>query len=694
MTTRPSFALELLEPRALLNSAPVIGVYLDVCISLARQTPSGETVTWSYDELLEKSEATDADNDPISFYVSFFDQVPWARGSITNGGEALTSTQPLDSLPASSPYFIKPGEALVFSPIMYGRSSMPIRINAYDGVATSIAFYLATFTDLGSPGGGGKAGGSGGSDGGDGGGDGGGGGGGNGGGNGGGGGSGGGGGGTVIPPYVNLPITVDITKQNRGFDMGFEDLVALAGVSNVDLASGEVSLSALANGVMLVNGQAAAPGVALHAGDTFRWETQENRTLLDAFTLRLTPKKGAPIDTPFRVRQPNFWDPGVGPFEIPADRAVSGVTNELGYEVRSWRNEQNEGVLEIRGPRDAVTGLPGDVRQIDLNASFLVQPLFSDPVVFRSGIDGDVYLAYSLEEGGVVISKLTIHSDLGVEVGEGRLDAAITGADARYSQFIPLPLAGETGRQIIAARNEFTGAITIFTQRATARTSSWSGLDVADALFNNDQPSVNLVGRLIGYRTPWGGWNLAGLDDTGKLRTIWTGSADGAVYTSDLSRISNGPKFNGGLSAYITPWNGINLTAQTSDGSLLVTWWVPAFGGNWTISNFSTLFGGAKLTSLVSYTTSWNALNIVGIDEQGKLRVYWWEPTRAGDPVRDVWSLDTLAPAGFKQGGTLSVAFDDASGQIRIYGISETEDRPTSLRWEPGDAGRWSFDEA
>ena len=82
------------------------------------------------------------------------------------------------------------------------------------------------------------------------------------------------------------------------------------------------------------------------------------------------------------------------------------------------------------------------------------------------------------------------------------------------------------------------------------------------------------------------------------------------------------------------------------------------------------------------------------VDESGQIRVYWWEPTRAANPATDVWSLDTLASAGFKRGEKLSVSFDQTSGRIRIYGPSNANDLPTSLSWAPGDGGRWSFDEA
>ncbi len=676
------FGMESLEGRALLNAAPEVGSTVAVSVSLARLAPNGETVSWSYDELLYKSGAFDSDGDPISFFVSFFSEIPWTVGQVSNG------TEPLDivnhdpnALPPDSPYFIRSGESLVFSPVMHGRSSVPLRVVAYDGQASSTQFYLAAFTDLGSPGGGGKAGGSGSS-----------------GGTGGSGGSGGGTSGPGLPtevhPYVNLPITLEITKEKRFFELTYDELVTLSGTSNSDLASGTLSLASLSNGIAKLNGVAAKPGDKLKAGDVFRWETTENRVLLDAFTVRLQPAKGDPIDTPFRVRQPNFWDVGVGPFEIPADRSISGVTNAQGFEIRAWRNADNESLLEVRAPRDPSTNLPGDLRQYDLFQSFQVLELFSDPLLYRSTIDDNVYLAYSLQDGGTVIRKLTVSPDLSISLGDNLLTSSITGAGDRFTQLIHLPLAGENSRTIIAARNEFTNDLKLFTQTRVGLSSPWRGVDIDDALFNNNQTPANIVGKIIGYRTAWGGWNLAGLDDKGNLRTVWTGSPEGDIFASDLSRISNGPKFTGGLSAYITPWNGINLTGQTADGSLVVTWWVPAFGGNWTISNFSELFGGAKLTSVASYTTSWNALNIVGVDESGQIRVYWWEPTRAANPATDVWSLDTLASAGFKRGEKLSVSFDQTSGRIRIYGPSNANDLPTSLSWAPGDGGRWSFDEA
>ncbi|MBL8760624.1 MAG: hypothetical protein JNL50_04910, partial [Phycisphaerae bacterium] len=57
-----------------------------------------------------------------------------------------------------------------------------------------------------------------------------------------------------------------------------------------------------------------------------------------------------------------------------------------------------------------------------------------------------------------------------------------------------------------------------------------------------------------------------------------------------------------------------------------------SFGGTWKQDNLTITFNAPTLRagSVTSYVSSWDGLNIVGIDNTtGKTCVYWWSPTNA-----------------------------------------------------------------
>lgn len=155
-------------------------------------------------------------------------------------------------------------------------------------------------------------------------------------------------------------------------------------------------------------------------------------------------------------------------------------------------------------------------------------------------------------------------------------------------------------------------------------------------------------GRLVSYVTSWNGLNIAGLDEDGNIWAVWTSpEMDGRWTSSNLSEITQTPALRGGLTPYLTPWGGINLAAVNADGETVVTWWVPSFRGLWARNNFTREMGFAKLRaeSVSSFVTPWGGLNITGLDDDGRVVVFWWAP------ATNEWQLARLNMDGDDDGG-------------------------------------------
>lgn len=141
-------------------------------------------------------------------------------------------------------------------------------------------------------------------------------------------------------------------------------------------------------------------------------------------------------------------------------------------------------------------------------------------------------------------------------------------------------------------------------------------------------PTPAFSTRLNAYVTSWNGLNLSGLDESGNIWSVWTAPGLGGWSASDLSAITGAPKLVGALTTYVTNWGGINILGVDENGDTSVTWWVPEFEGDWRQNNFTAEFGGAPLVpgSVTSYVTPWSGLNVAGLDRDGRIVAYWWVP--------------------------------------------------------------------
>ncbi|NUQ51482.1 MAG: peptidylprolyl isomerase [Phycisphaerales bacterium] len=146
------------------------------------------------------------------------------------------------------------------------------------------------------------------------------------------------------------------------------------------------------------------------------------------------------------------------------------------------------------------------------------------------------------------------------------------------------------------------------------------------------------------------------------------------IATRDL--IPNGktmPTWVGDITTYVTSWNGMNVAGLDSDGKIQVVWWAPGLSA-WTTDNLSDLTGAPAITgTLTSYLTSWGGINLAGTDAGGKLNVTWWVPGSnwVTNNLTDQFSGPTLVTTSVSSyvtpWGGLNITGLDANGKINVY---------------------------
>lgn len=219
-------------------------------------------------------------------------------------------------------------------------------------------------------------------------------------------------------------------------------------------------------------------------------------------------------------------------------------------------------------------------------------------------------------------------------------------------------------------------------------------VDISADLESQGQTTPNLTG-LTSYVPSWDTWHLAGVDTDGKIQSIWINTNNPSFTkwrANNLSAITGAPAVSGQLAVTLTSWGGINLTGLDASGNLLTTWWIPRFGGQWAVSNLTTLYSGPQLVggNLTAYTTPWGGINYVGLDAGGTVRVYWWIPRFEGQ-----WAVSPLLPAGtpptsIPTGALTSSA--SSAGTLNVYGTN-VDGHVLRMAWEPGPGNVWEIED-
>lgn len=239
---------------------------------------------------------------------------------------------------------------------------------------------------------------------------------------------------------------------------------------------------------------------------------------------------------------------------------------------------------------------------------------------------------------------------------------------------------------------------------AYAATPSASGMILYSRDANGTWTFRNLTTELAGatkitseitvFNSTDGITHIAGLNAGGEVviyRQVRTGQTVTWEYrnlsTQDLTPQSlTTPSFVGNLISYVTTWNGLNIAGLDTDGNIQTVWWAPGLT-NWTTSNLSVITGAPKLVSgLTAYLTSWSGINIAGIDVNGDVTATWWVPEFQGNWQNS--NLTTLFSFPKLIGGQLS-SFVAPWGGLNIAGRSN-EGKLSVYWWAPG-LTNWNY---
>lgn len=208
-------------------------------------------------------------------------------------------------------------------------------------------------------------------------------------------------------------------------------------------------------------------------------------------------------------------------------------------------------------------------------------------------------------------------------------------------------------------------------------TGAWPAQDLTATI---DAPG--LTGDLTTYQPSWGSIHLAGLDARGHAINYWTApSLNFEWQFSDLTELFDGPTMSGGLTGYVAAWDGLNLAGLNSSGEVVVYWWAPGLE-DWQTINMTEEFDGPTLSGqLTAYVTPWGGLNIAGLDADGHIVTYWWAPGLERWFVSDI--TDAASGPAMAEGVSAAVTTD---GFINLFGF-DGSGALTMLRWNlPADS--------
>lgn len=284
------------------------------------------------------------------------------------------------------------------------------------------------------------------------------------------------------------------------------------------------------------------------------------------------------------------------------------------------------------------------------------------------GVDfDDQLLEFYLDEGEQPM--LRVQSDSGGVASTQNL-AAKAGFVGRVIDMTPFTWAG-TVHLALTDQNHHLWLLTA----SNLGTGTWTGTDLT-ALIS----APGLTGDLTHYSPSWGAIHLAGLDARGHAINYWFVPGSTPTWQfSDLTDLFSGPLMSGGLTGYVTGWDGLNLAGLNSSNQVVVYWWAPGLS-NWETINMTTTFSGPTFTGqLDAYVTPWGGLNIAGRTSDNKIYTYWWAPGLGGNwvvsNISEAASSSTVATYGTEvvvsTDGGINIAFLDDASKLHM------------LRWTP-----------
>ncbi len=193
--------------------------------------------------------------------------------------------------------------------------------------------------------------------------------------------------------------------------------------------------------------------------------------------------------------------------------------------------------------------------------------------------------------------------------------------------------------------------------------ANWNFVNLADdQLRDNGQAVPKFASSLTSFVTPWGAMNVAGLDANGHLRVIWWAPGLDNWVSSDLTEILGSTPLAGDISAWVTPWGGINITGLNTDGEMVAVWWAP--GGEWTVTPLGRDLGAPALVSgsLTAFVSDTGKTFIAGITVDNTVGVFTWAP---GDASWEFVAIDNL-PEGTTLVGSVSGYYTPESDTVTL----------------------------
>ncbi len=327
-------------------------------------------------------------------------------------------------------------------------------------------------------------------------------------------------------------------------------------------------------------------------------------------------------------------------------------------------------------------GTGGDWTVLDLQL-FTGSPAITGQIqTLTDPTDGLTYAAATSDEGLLLFQRTADSVWSFRNLNEELAEAGLIEGD--ITVFI------SKGNKVHIAGLDATGDIQLFNQTGASGDDGfvWDARNLSETdLAVGGQATPDFSGGLISYVTSWNALNIAGLDANGDIQAVWFHSSLDRWRVDNLSESTGAPTLVGGLTVYLTTWQAINLVGTDASGNVSATWWIPSFGGDWVTSDLTSIIGGPTLqaASMASFVTPWGATNIAGLDETGRLTVYWWAPEGGG------WKIAYISDAvegGELPTGTLSGLTADATGPINILGAAD-DGGVLRYWWKPG--GSWEL---
>ncbi len=272
-------------------------------------------------------------------------------------------------------------------------------------------------------------------------------------------------------------------------------------------------------------------------------------------------------------------------------------------------------------------------------------------------------------------NPVVLQQQAGVTTWTGSDLQAKTGSPAVVGEVVSW-VDPKDGRNYAAART--TAGLGLFTNTSG---SAWTFRNLTSEIAG----ATLISGELTVFTATDGIVSLAGVAANGDLiQYFQSGGAAGAYSWSAVNRAddlrSQGltmPLFAGRITSFVTSWNALNVVGLDAGGQIQAVWWHQSLGAKWTTNNLSAQTGAPVLGGgLTVWLTAWNAINIGGTDADGKLSVTWWiadynenrwQTTNMTDLIGGPTLQSDSVSSFVTPWGAMNIAGREPDGTVSVY---------------------------